>query len=386
MALSKELISQFAKIAKDSGNNNNTTKNEKTVFGTVVLSDGRTYVKIDGSERLTPVTTMTNVSDNERVTVMIKDHAAFITGNVTSPTARNVDVNEAGKIATSFMYYDSVGGVQVGDRTTGSWKGFRTQITNAAFNILSEAGVVLASYGQKLIELGKNATDAVIKFCGGKGQVEYISDENREYFQVSSGNVRLKGDDMASVYSTYTDNSTRWEKSAVNVLRTRVEAYASECIEPSLYDMEEGWNTSEVLIDPDQVYVSTPGAIQLNAQSVSDNFGQFVSYVEGTSGIWTYRKWSNGKVELWGAYSVSNLACSTALGNMYRTDAFSVGSFPFSVNNTKLTASYESAGYGGFLWATSLTSSTSPPSYYLIRPTSATIASGKIIFHVTGTW
>ena len=385
MALSKELISQFAKIAKDGGSKS-TTKSEKTVFGTVVVSEGNTYVKIDGSERLTPVTTMTNVVDNERVTVMIKDHSAFITGNVTSPTARGVDVDNAGKIASNFMYYDPVSGVQVGDRTTGSWKGFRSQITSTAFNILSEAGAVLASYGQKLIEIGKNATDAVIKFCGGKGQIEYVSDSSKNYFQVSSENVRLKGENMASIYSTYTDNSTRWEKSATNVTTTRVEAYASKCIDPTMYDMEEGWNTSEVLIDPDRLYVGTPGDVEINAGSVRDSFGQFVSYVEGSSGIWTYRKWSNGKVELWGSYSVSNLACSTALGNMYRTDAFSVGSFPFTVYNAKLTASYESAGYGGFLWATSLTSSASPPSYYLIRPTSATIASGKIIFHVTGTW
>ena len=385
MALSKDLISQFAKITKDSSNKN-TTKSEKTVFGTVVEYEGKTYVRLDGSERLTPVTSTTNVVDSERVTVMIKDHSAIITGNITSPTARGEDVDNAGRSATNFMYHDSVNGLQIGDRRTGTWKGFRSQLTSSAFNILSETGTLLASYGQKLIELGKNATDAVIKFCGGKGQIEYVTDESRSYFQVKSDNVRLKGDNMASVYSTYTDNSSRWEKSAVNVSTTRVEAYASECIEPSLNDMLEGWNTSEVVIDPDAVRVTTPGAVTFDAAYLQDNFGRFVSYVEGTSGIWTYRKWSNGKVELWGSYSVSNKACSTALGNMYRTDVFSVGSFPFSVYNAKLTASYESAGYGGFLWATSLTSSTSPPSYYLIRPTSATIASGKIILHVTGTW
>lgn len=106
----------------------------------------------------------------------------------------------------------------------------------------------------------------------------------------------------------------------------------------------------------------------------------------GTSGIWRYVKWPNGRVELEGAYSISNLACTTALGAWYRTNVFTPSAFPFTVTSPRLVANYESDGYGAVLWATTTTTTSSPPSYYLIRPTSATIESGKIIFHVTGTW
>lgn len=106
----------------------------------------------------------------------------------------------------------------------------------------------------------------------------------------------------------------------------------------------------------------------------------------GTSGIWNYRKMANGDVELWGTYSVSNLACTTALGNWYRTPVFTPNSFPFTVNDPKMVPSYESDGYGALLWATTTTTTTKPSSFYLIRPTSATIASGKVNMRVIGRW
>lgn len=112
-----------------------------------------------------------------------------------------------------------------------------------------------------------------------------------------------------------------------------------------------------------------------------------LSFTEGTSGIWSYRKWSNGRVELFGSYTVSGVSCSNQFGSaMYRSDALTIASFPFSIYEPNLTASYESNGYGAFLWATSTTTETSPPTYYLVRAESGTINSGKINFHVIGKW
>ncbi len=117
-----------------------------------------------------------------------------------------------------------------------------------------------------------------------------------------------------------------------------------------------------------------------------DDYGQFESAVSGSSGIWTYKKWLNGDVELWGSYSISNMACTTALGNWYRTAVFTPSAYPFPVYYGYVIANYESDGYGAMLWATTTATDTKPPSYYLIRPTSATIASGKIVFHIKGKW
>lgn len=93
MELSTELISQFAKITND---NKTDKKTETTVFGTVKLYDGEYYVQLDGSDLLTPIETTTDVAEGERVTVMIKNHSATVTGNVSSPSAKSEDVKEVG--------------------------------------------------------------------------------------------------------------------------------------------------------------------------------------------------------------------------------------------------------------------------------------------------
>lgn len=95
MSLSSDLISQFVKATKDD------TKNaaETTVYGTIVY-DGKPYVKIDGSDLLTPISTTADVKDGDRVTVMIANHTATVTGNITSPSARTDDVKEVGSKIT----------------------------------------------------------------------------------------------------------------------------------------------------------------------------------------------------------------------------------------------------------------------------------------------
>lgn len=83
MDLSNELISQFAKLTN---NNDKNKSSETTVYATTVEQDGQMYVKIDGSEQLTPVETTTEIRNDQRVTVMLKDHNATITGNISSPS------------------------------------------------------------------------------------------------------------------------------------------------------------------------------------------------------------------------------------------------------------------------------------------------------------
>lgn len=98
MALSQELISQFAKITKD----DNKTPNEATVYGTAVEYNDKMYVKLDGSDLLTPASTTADISNGDRVTVLIKNHSATVTGNVSSPSAKKDVVDQIGNQITEF--------------------------------------------------------------------------------------------------------------------------------------------------------------------------------------------------------------------------------------------------------------------------------------------
>lgn len=91
MGLSSELASQFAKIVNQTNTNDS---KETTVYGTAVKFNGKMYVKIDGSDRMTPITSTVDVREGERVTVLIKNHQAVTTGNTSSPAARTADVKD----------------------------------------------------------------------------------------------------------------------------------------------------------------------------------------------------------------------------------------------------------------------------------------------------
>ena len=97
MALSSDLISQFVKVTKEEK-----PSKETTVYGTIVEYNGGKYVKLDGSELLTPISTTADALAGERVTVMIKNHNALVTGNLSSPAARTDTVKELGNKISEF--------------------------------------------------------------------------------------------------------------------------------------------------------------------------------------------------------------------------------------------------------------------------------------------
>lgn len=114
MALSHELISQFAKIVKD----DKKQSSESTVYGTVVTDgNGNKYVKLDGSDQLTPLTdserpsadsTTASANDGERVSILIKNHTATVTGNISSPSVRSEDFKNLDDQVTDIKKFDIV--------------------------------------------------------------------------------------------------------------------------------------------------------------------------------------------------------------------------------------------------------------------------------------
>lgn len=100
MALSKSLVSRFVKVTKTE----KAPKKETFVYGKIdsheeIEVNGekqqKYYVKIDGSNTKTPVSRFTaTVNIDERVIVMIKNHEAIITGNVSSASSTTSYVDE----------------------------------------------------------------------------------------------------------------------------------------------------------------------------------------------------------------------------------------------------------------------------------------------------
>ena len=105
MGLSNELISQFAKITNDQ---KVSRIDEATLYGEVLQYEDMLCVKFDGSEEITPVTTViekddegnvtnykygaASVKTGDRVSVSLKNHSATITGNLTDPPPSRAEV------------------------------------------------------------------------------------------------------------------------------------------------------------------------------------------------------------------------------------------------------------------------------------------------------
>lgn len=147
MDLSNRLLSQFARATNDRSG-----KTERTLYGTVVEKDGDTYVKLDGSDILTPVYTTVDTLNGERVMVTLKNHTAIIVGNVTSPAARSADIQQiddntavAAKTATDYIRRGE-NGVVFGDHENDTNTDIRIDAKSLRFYIKSIVAIYKPYY------------------------------------------------------------------------------------------------------------------------------------------------------------------------------------------------------------------------------------------------
>lgn len=111
---------------------------------------------------------------------------------------------------------------------------------------------------------------------------------------------------------------------------------------------------------------------------------------EGKNGIFNFRHWSDGFIELWAKVEISNLSVSTSLGNMYRSN------YPFTDTQYKYpytfypqpfvyTQFFTSNNASAFVWLNPSWDSATQylPPLYLVRPTTGT-CSGYVYYYICG--
>ena len=92
MALPDKIVSQFAKLAKG----DEPRSEGATVTGTAVEYDGTMYVRLDGSEQLTPIaSSTTGMKDGDRITVLVKNHKVTVSGNTTDKSVTSTELSGA---------------------------------------------------------------------------------------------------------------------------------------------------------------------------------------------------------------------------------------------------------------------------------------------------
>ena len=127
MSLSSDLASQFAKVTNDSSRNTNGTK----LYGTITMLGEVPHVKLDGTEELTPISRTVEVAEGDRVEVMIANHSATVTGNLTDPS---IGIIRAGNLESKITQTAEQIQLQVSDLE----KKLDSKITQTATEIRSE--------------------------------------------------------------------------------------------------------------------------------------------------------------------------------------------------------------------------------------------------------
>lgn len=120
-----------------------------------------------------------------------------------------------------------------------------------------------------------------------------------------------------------------------------------------------------------------------------NNTKRYVSN-EGTNGIFNFRYWSDGFVELWAKVKISNLSVSTSLGNMYRsnspiTDTQYQYPYTFYPQPFVYVQFFTSNNASALVWLNPTWGKATQylPEFYLVRPTTAT-CSGYVYYYICG--
>lgn len=120
-----------------------------------------------------------------------------------------------------------------------------------------------------------------------------------------------------------------------------------------------------------------------------NNTKRYVSN-EGKNGIFNFRYWSDGFVELWAKVEISNLSVSTSLGNMYRsnspiTDTQYQYPYTFYSQPFVYTQFFTSNNASALVWLNPTWSKATQylPQFYLVRPVTATCF-GYVYYYICG--
>lgn len=122
----------------------------------------------------------------------------------------------------------------------------------------------------------------------------------------------------------------------------------------------------------------------------SNNTADYV-IEQGTSGIWTYRKWNSGVAECWGIYTMTS-ACTKAWGSLYYSDKLAPRiNYPFTFTSRPQETIF-CRGDSVSAWAypegggIGMNTTTQTGSYGFLRPTTMTEAQVRYEFTVIGRW
>ena len=143
-----------------------------------------------------------------------------------------------------------------------------------------------------------------------------------------------------------------------------------------------------VLDESGWVYYRTPAELK------SDIGADYITE-QGTTGVWTWRKWASGVAELWGIFIAETLAVDNAWGGVYYGTWMGVAAnkagrkYPFAFKDAPVVIATPYSPSADFWLLTDSannvgTPQTYAPAYAIARPNAETVVNPQIHYHVIG--
>ena len=213
MALSKELVTQFAKITSPEKKKDEGT----TLRGTFVKMNGVEYVRLDGSEILTPVTTAVEADNEEKVNVLIKDHMALVTANITSPAARHKDISiikdEVDEFGNTIKLMDNSITAQNNSITM-----IENNITQQN-NTITQYGTLINQQNDKIVSVENDIVSMNNTILSQNNSIE----ANSNQLILLNNTIEQHGDDIISINNSITAQDNR-----IELLDNTVKGYGND--------------------------------------------------------------------------------------------------------------------------------------------------------------
>ena len=262
MSLSSELASQFAKVTNDTTRNTNGTK----LHGTITMLGEVPYVRLDGTEELTPISRTVEVAEGDRVEVTIANHSATVTGNLTDPS---IGIMRAGALESSITQTAAEIRLELSNEVSK----LNSSLTLTASEIRTELSDGISGLDSKITQ-NANSISTLVKndeaFSEFQQTVEgfyFINDEG--IVKIKNGNLDLTGSITFSDFNqTVTDEINAISNTADSALDTANTASSTAASAKSL--------ANTAMADASDAYDEATSAAGV-ARSIADG-----TYVNGT--------------------------------------------------------------------------------------------------------
>lgn len=357
MGLSSELASQFAKVTNDSSRNTNGTK----LYGTITMLGEVPHVKLDGTEELTPISRTVEVAEGDRVEVMIANHSATVTGNLTDPS---IGVVRAGNLESKITQTAEQIQLQVSDLE----KNLDSKITQTATEIRSEVSDLDGRFSENIttVENGirEDLTNSLASMSETLTQVETsirddlgaeisgLGEDLTGLEESTNSSISTINASIETLTFNVSDLDSKITQTAAEI-RSEVSAEVTD-LNATIVNTETGIrdtiNVEVANLDSKitQTATSIQSEVSAKFETVDgeiDKFSKFKQTVEGFSfmGNGGTVKINGGDINLTGAISFSDLSDATTkqqeIDNISNTatSALSTANSAQSLANTAIT-------------------------------------------------